>query len=136
MTNAAMPSRIASGAVDDRGRRVARRRAHQAGRGGVEAEPDREQHVDREVDPEDLQRRQRRAVGDVEDAGADEEQDERAQHDQLDADVLHEVVVDAAPALDRGDDRGEVVVGEDHVGRFLRDLGAGDPHRDADVASA
>ena len=31
-------------------------------------EPDRQQHVDREVDPQDLQRRQRRAVGDVEDA--------------------------------------------------------------------
>ena len=31
------------------------------------------------------------------------------------------------------DDRGEVVVGEDHVGGFLRHLGAGDPHRDADV---
>ena len=58
-----------------------------------------------------------------------------AQRDQLEADVLHEVVVDRPAALDRGDDRGEVVVGEDHVPGFLRDLGAGDAHRDADVGA-
>ena len=58
----ATPSRIAERAVDDRRARVARRAPHQPGNGGVEAEPDREQHVDREVDPQDLQRRQRRAV--------------------------------------------------------------------------
>ncbi len=41
--------------------------------------------------------------------------------------------VDRAPFLDRGDDRREVVVGEHHVGRLLRHVGAGDAHRDADV---
>ena len=54
---------------------------------------------------------------------------------ELDADVLHEVVVDAAAALDRGDDGGEVVVGEDHVAGFLGHLRAGDAHRDADVGA-
>ena len=69
----------------------------------------------------------------VEDPGADEQQDEAGQHDHLDPDVLHQVVVEAPAALDRGDDRGEVVVGEDHLGGVLGDLGAGDPHRHADV---
>ena len=122
-----------SGAIDDGRARVARRAPHQPGDRGVEAEPDREQHVDREVDPEDLQRCERAAVRDVEDAGADEGEDEAAQHDQLDAHVLHQVVVDPATALDRGHDRREVVVGQDHVAGFLRHLGARDPHRDADV---
>ena len=71
----------------------------------------------------------------VEDAGADEGEDEAGQHDHLDPDVLHQVVVEAAAALDRGHDRGEVVVGEDHLGRVLGDLGAGDPHGHADVGA-
>ena len=37
------------------------------------------------------------------------------------------------PSRTRCDDRGEVVVGEDHVRRLLRHVRAGDPHRDADV---
>ena len=54
-------------------------------------------------------------------------------HAHLEADVLGEVVVEAAAELDRLDDGGEVVVGEDHRRGLLGDLGAGDPHRDADV---
>ena len=54
-------------------------------------------------------------------------------HAHLEADVLRQVVVEAAAELDRLDDRREVVVGEDHRRGFLRDLGAGDPHGDADV---
>ena len=56
-----------------------------------------------------------------------------SRHAHLEADVLLEVVVEAAADLDGLDDRGEVVVGEDHRRGFLRDLGAGDPHRDPDV---
>ncbi len=44
-----------------------------------------------------------------------------------------DVVVDPPPFTDGGDDGGEVVVGEHHVGRLLGHLGAGDAHRDADV---
>jgi hypothetical protein len=40
---------------------------------------------------------------------------------------------DAAPFLHSGFDRGEVVVAQNHVGRFLRDVSAGDAHRHADV---
>ena len=39
----------------------------------------------------------------------------------------------AAPLADRDHDRGEVVVGQDHVGRFLADVGPGHAHGDADV---
>ena len=48
-------------------------------------------------------------------------------------DELREVVEDAASFLDRRLDRGEVVVGEHHVGRFLRHLGAPVAHGNADV---
>ncbi len=43
------------------------------------------------------------------------------------------LLIDGAPLLDRRRDRGEVVVGQYHLGRLLRDLGALDPHGDADV---
>ena len=52
------------------------------------------------VAPEDkvrlvsLLKQQRRAVGDVEQAGADEREDEAGEHDHLHADVLHQVVVE------------------------------------------
>ena len=111
------------------------RRRIRPGAAASKPRPIAEQDVDREVDPEDLQRRQRDAVRDVEDAGAQEEEDEPAQRDHLEADVLHQVVVDRPAALDRGDDGGEVVVGEDHVPGFLRHLGAGDAHRDPDVGA-
>ena len=49
------------------------------------------------------------------------------------ADELADVVEDD-PALAHGaDDRGEVVVLQHHVGGVLGDVGAGDPHRHADV---
>ena len=51
-------------------------------------------------------------------------------------DELADVGVDAASFLDRGDDRGEVVVGEDHRRRFSCDVGAGATHGDADVGAA
>ena len=45
-------------------------------------------------------------------------------------------VVDATTLVDSRDDRGEVVVGEDHVGGFLADVRAGDAHGHADVGAA
>ena len=59
-----------------------------------------------------------------------------AQRDHLEADVLHQVVVDRPAALDRGHDRREVVVGKDHDPGFLGHLGAGDAHGDPDVGAA
>ena len=46
-------------------------------------------------------------------------------------DELCEIVKDGAPFLHSGFDRGEVVVGQNHVGRLLRDVSAGDVHRHA-----
>jgi hypothetical protein len=48
-------------------------------------------------------------------------------------DELREVVEDAAALFHGGFDRGEVVVGEDHVGGLLGHLGSAPPHRDANV---
>ena len=55
------------------------------------------------------------------------------QRGHLEAHVLGQVVVDPPAELDRLDDGGEVVVGQDHHRGALRDLGAGDAHGDADV---
>ena len=52
---------------------------------------------------------------------------------EQEAQELADVGEDPASLADRGDDRGEVVVGEDHVRRLLGHVGAGDAHRDADV---
>ena len=52
---------------------------------------------------------------------------------QQEAQELADVGEDRPALADGGDDRGEVVVGEDHVRRLLRHVGAGDAHRDADV---
>ena len=47
---------------------------------------------------------------------------------------LLDVVVDAPPLLDGRHDRGEVVVGEHHVGRLAGDVRAADAHRNPDVS--
>ena len=52
---------------------------------------------------------------------------------EQEAQELADVREDPAALADGADDRGEVVVGEDHVRRLLGDVGAGDAHRDADV---
>ena len=59
--------------------------------------------------------------------------DEGDERRHLEAQVLQQVVVERAAVRHGLDDRGEVVVGEDHDGGLLGDLGAGDAHRDADV---
>ena len=97
------------------------------------AEADRLEQQGGEVDPQRLQREERHPAEDVEDAGAEERDDEPEQASHLEADVAGQVVVEAAAELDGLDDRGEVVVGEDHHRGFLGHLGAGDAHGDADV---
>ena len=93
----------------------------------IEPERDRGCHVD----PQDLQR-----------AGSEARSEhDRDENDEAFADVgrqrpddeLREVVEYSAAFFDGGFDGGEVVVGEDHVGGFLGDLGTPLPHRDADV---
>lgn len=50
-------------------------------------------------------------------------------------DELAYVVVDATAGFDRGDDGGEVVVGQHHGGGFSGDVRAGEAHRHADVGA-
>ena len=52
---------------------------------------------------------------------------------QEELDRLADVVVDAASLANGGDDGGKVVVGQDHVGNVLGNVGAGDAHAHADV---
>ena len=63
---------------------------------------------------------------------AEEGQDEDHEQDEYEPDVLGEVVEDLAALLDRVDDGGEVVVGEDHAPGVLCHLGPR-AHGDADV---
>ncbi len=109
------------------------RSGHQAPRRLVEAERDGQRDVDDHVQPQDLQRVQRRPVGDADDPCADEDRDVGHERRHLEAEVLQQVVVEGAAEGDRADDGGEVVVGQDHHGGLLGDLRAGDAHGHADV---
>ena len=68
---------------------------------------------------------------------ADPPDEERDQLADVRAEVVAgeaaDVVVDRPALLDRGHDRGEVVVEQDQVGGLLGDLGAAPAHGDADV---
>ena len=108
---------------------------HQALPWAAVAEADGLEYLRREVHVQRLQWHKWDAADDVEDARSEEGDDEADEHPHLEADVLRQVVVEAAAELDRLDDGREVVVGEDHRRGLLRDLGAGDPHRDADVGA-
>src|ERR1700733_14780708 len=70
-------------------------------------------------------RKARLAVGDVEDAGAEEDDDEAEHAAHLEPDVPGEVVVQPPAELHRFGDRGEVVVTNDHDRRALGHLGPG-----------
>ena len=106
---------------------------HQAVSRLAEPEPDRLADVDRQHQPHGLDRLERGSAQDVEDRRTEEHRDVGVAGGHLEADEAQQVVVDVAADADRLDDGGVVVVGEDHVGRGLGDLGAGDPHGDADV---
>src|SRR4029450_10175293 len=97
------------------------------------AERDGDGDVDDHVDPEDLQRGQGDPTGDAEDPRPDEGGDVGHQRGHLEPQVLEQVVVQVPAVVDRVDDGGEVVVGQDHDRGFLGDLGAGDAHGHADV---
>ena len=52
----------------------------------------------------------------------------------LEADVLHQIVVKSAPALNCLDNCGEVVINQDHVTGFLGDFSSRDAHGNADIS--
>ena len=98
---------------------------------GLEGDDQPERDGRHHVDPEDLRRRDRR--GEAHEDGRHDDQplgDVRRQHEQH---RLLDVVVDGAALSHGRRDRREVVVGQYHGGRLLGDLGALDPHGDADV---
>ena len=104
---------------------------HDVGLEFFHAERDGGQGVADEVDPQELDGDE---GGELPDAHRKEDDDdfgdvgpEEEAHDLLD------VGVDAAAFLDGVDDGREVVVGERHVGSALRNVGARDAHRAADV---
>ncbi len=83
------------------------------------------------VDPQNLDRRDRQLR-----PQQDREQDDHPFADvrrQGPDDELGEVVEDAPAFLDGGADRGEVIVGQDHVGGLPRDIRASLAHRHPDV---
>src|SRR3954470_9161649 len=111
-------------ALEDRLLGLARAAVHDPFARRAVAQADRLEDLRGEVDPQRLRRQERDAGHDVEDAGAEEGQDHPGQRAHLEPDVLDEVVVEAAAELDGLDDRGEVVVREDHRRGLLGDLGA------------
>ena len=109
----------------------------------IHAHGQRGRRVGQEVDPEQLGGQQRH--GHARHAGlryAQKTSEDHAAEDREDlahvgaeqvAQELANVVEDAAALSHSLDDGGEIVVRQDHLGRFLGDLGPGDAHGHADV---
>eukprot|EP00160_Parvularia_atlantis_P015994 Unigene4852_Nuclearia_a/m.14845 Unigene4852_Nuclearia_a/g.14845 ORF Unigene4852_Nuclearia_a/g.14845 Unigene4852_Nuclearia_a/m.14845 type:complete len:366 (+) Unigene4852_Nuclearia_a:2-1099(+) len=117
-------------AIDDRLVGLARRLHHDVQVGRVEAQRRCRQAVRNEVDPEQLDGDER--LGRAEQNGQEDADDlTDVGRDEV-ADKLLRVVEDRAALLDRRDDRGKVVVGQDHVGSLLGD-GRARAHGDTDV---
>ena len=109
---------------------------HDSRLGGLAAERERRQGLGADVEGQQLHDRQRqrdRAAGEGED---DERRHLRRSVGEDVDDELADVVVDPPPGRDGGDDRREVVVGQDHRRRLAGHFRAGFPHRDADVGAA
>ena len=85
----------------DRLVRLAWLAVHQAFSGLAVAQPDGLEEQGGEVDPQRLQRKERHPAGDIEDAGAQEGEDEAEQAPHLEPDVLDEVVVEPRPISTR-----------------------------------
>ena len=98
---------------------------------GIDAQGQGGQAVRHQVDPEDLDGQERN--GEAEQGGREHDQDLAQVAGQQEVDELADVVVDAPAFLDGGHDRGEVVVGDDHVRDFLGHVRPGDAHGDTDV---
>ena len=119
------------GPVEDRLARIARRVGKLVALRPFAGEEDVLDAVRHQIEPEELHRQQRHRQ--AERQREQEQQDLRGagrhehEHDLADVGVGH------AAGADAGDDRGEVVVGDDDVGALLGDVGALAPHGDADM---
>ena len=124
---------------------MARLAGHDVIGGRVHAHGQRRPGVGDQVEPQNLRGQQRQhhpapsvaGIGQPDHAGAHHAQEHR-QHfthvgRQQVAQKLADIVKDSPPLAHRLDNRGEVVVGQDHAGRFLGHLGAGHAHRHANV---
>src|SRR5919112_6467088 len=113
--------------------RRTRRTAHDTPLGRLRAQGQGGRTVGNEVDPEYLQRQERKPK--TQEGTCEHYQDlGRVARKQ----VLYEfadVVVDDPALLHRGDDGRKVVVGQDHISSLFGDVGAGYAHRHADISS-
>ena len=110
---------------------------------GVDAHRECRGGVGDQVDPQDLGGEQRQhdrlaaCAAQPDDAREDDAEEDREDlahvRRQQVAQELLDVVEDHPALTDGSDDRGEVVIAEDHPRRLLGDLGAGDAHGHADV---
>ena len=98
---------------------------------GFEGQHQAERYRRGHVDPQDLHGQDRQSRPDHDRDENDESFTDVGR--QRPGDEFREVVEYPAAFFHRGFDGGEVIVGEDHVGGFLGDLGTPLPHRDADV---
>ncbi|MCW8098951.1 hypothetical protein OOZ58_20605 [Streptomyces tauricus] len=109
---------------------------HESGLGGLASECERGKRFGAEVDRQDLQDGQRQR--DLPPGECEDEEGDDLGH-RVGEDVEHEladVVEDASPRVDRGDDGGEVVVGEHHGGCLTRHVCSRSAHGDTDVGVA
>ena len=124
--------------------------AHPAGRAvhqvvglGVHAHGQGRGRIGQEVDPEELGGQegdgdaQAAGLGDAQKSGEDHASEDREDLTHVGAEQvaqeLADVVEDAAALAHGLDDGGEVVIRQNHLGRFLGHLGSGDPHGHAYV---
>ena len=104
---------------------------HGAGLRGLRPEREGRDEIRPEIDGEDLHDGEGKR-----DPGEDEGEEGRELREIVGEDVRHELAhvrVDGAPLADGGDDRGEVVVGDDDVRRLFRHVAAALAHGHADV---
>ncbi len=97
----------------------------------LHADGDSRQRVGQQVDKEQMHRHKRH--GQCENGREQHRDDRRHVAREQEEDRVFDVAVDVSAVGDRLDDRGKVVVLQDHARRVLGDLGAGDAHCHADV---
>ena len=115
----------------DRFLRVSRLLVEQVLARRLHADGDGRQRVGQQVNKQQVYRLERHCQ--AKQRGVQNAEDGRHVAGQQELDGVFDVGVDISSVGDRLDDGGKVVVGQDHRGRILGNLGAGDAHCDADV---